>query len=254
MSFSIWGMVVLMLIAAGAAWLLVKGDRKMWERYERSVLSTLLLTAVAGVAALAVCKVGRWWADMLWWLLLVGVSALLVVRRLRCSSLKLLGAVALSMLLTSLTVGSVLLWAVSAGSQPLSHSFFVAVTCVMVFHLFMTMRSGMQAYLFSLRHTVAHRQYLLANGATHLESLMPSIGRALRAALLPAVHRLSSPVLVSMPMLLAGMLVGDVPPLSALTFALLLVVACLSSTVIAMTAAMWLADRCLFDRHDQLLV
>ena len=48
----------------------------------------------------------------------------------------------------------------------------ILLAAVLVVLLLMAVTSGVRTYRRSLRHTEAHRRYLLANGATRLESVM----------------------------------------------------------------------------------
>lgn len=125
---------------------------------------------------------------------------------------------------------------------------FWPVFGVVVIGLLLSVPRAMEAYHRSLKHTVAHRRYLLANGATHLESLVPTVRRALRAALLPVAWRWSSPLIVGMLLLLLGLLIGGVTPAAAVVTTLLMWVAVVASSVLSSVLAMWLADRLLFKK------
>lgn len=56
------------------------------------------------------------------------------------------------------------------------------LTAMLLVFLIPIVVTGLRAYKDSRNATLAHREYLLGNGATLLESLMPSVRRALRAA------------------------------------------------------------------------
>ena len=128
---------------------------------------------------------------------------------------------------------------------------FWPVLGMLVIGLLLSVPRAMQTYQRSLMHTEAHRRYLLANGATHFESLIPSVRRALRSAVLPVVWHWSSPLMVAMLFLFLGLLVGGVTPAAAVVTTLLMWVAVLASSVLSSVLAMWLADRILFKKPTE---
>lgn len=128
---------------------------------------------------------------------------------------------------------------------------FWPVYGLMVIGLLLSVPRAMQTYHRSLKHTEAHRLYLIANGATHLESLVPSVRRAFRAALLPVAWRWSSPLVVAMPFLLLGLLIGGVTPAAALATTVLMWVAVVAASVLSSALAMWLADFFLFKKPTE---
>ena len=120
---------------------------------------------------------------------------------------------------------------------------FWPVFGVVVIGLLLSVPRAMETWHRSLKHTDAHRRYLVANGATHLESLVPTVRRALRAAVLPVAWRWSSPIVVAMLLLLLGLLIGGVTPAAAVATTLLLWVAVVAASVLSSVLAMWLADK-----------
>ena len=173
-TFSLFGVIALLLMALAAMGCAVMADRRMSVRYQRAAVVNVLQVVMAGLLFWAAYRLDSLWVDLLWWLMLVVLSALTVQHRLRSQNLGLLLAVGIALLLATMVVGAVLLSAVSGGSRFFCFSLFVPLSTILTLHTALSLHKGLQTYLFSLRHTIAHRQYLLANGATHLESVMPS--------------------------------------------------------------------------------
>ena len=121
--------------------------------------------------------------------------------------------------------------------------FFIPITAVMVTHLVVAVKETLQTYQRSLTHTEAHRLYMQANGATLLESLMPSVRRALRATVQPQLRTMAQPLLVTMPLLFVGMLLGGVSPATAVVVMILLMMAAFVSTVVAAIVALYCFKR-----------
>ena len=117
------------------------------------------------------------------------------------------------------------------------------VAGVVLVLMLLSVPRGMQAYQRSLLATEAHRRYLLACGASHLEEVMPSVRRALRAALLPLTLHRMSPMVWVLPLLLFALLMGGFPLWTTVGLVLLVWGAVLASSVLATVLAIWLADR-----------
>ncbi len=133
--------------------------------------------------------------------------------------------------------------AVGAGCFVLAFggSLFWPAAGLLLVLLLMAVTSGVRTYRRSLRHTEAHRRYLLANGATRLESVIPSVRRALRSAVLPlALHRTSSMLLV-LPVLFFALLLGGFSLAGAMVALLLLWLLALAVGVLATVLALWLS-------------
>lgn len=114
---------------------------------------------------------------------------------------------------------------------------------LMLVFLLMSVPRAFRAYQRSLVHTDSHRRYLLANGATHLESLMPSVRRAFRAALLPlSLHR-TSPMLFVLPFLFFTLLADGFSLGAALVCIVLSWLTALAVAVLAVVLSLWLSDR-----------
>lgn len=129
---------------------------------------------------------------------------------------------------------------------------FGLVAACLAVCLLLSLPRAMQTYVRSLEHTEAHRRYLLANGATHLETIIPSFRRALKAVLLPmSFWRL--PLVVGLPLLFLGLLMGGSTVAAALVSVLLLWMATTAASVLACMLMLWMADKWLFDKHDNFL-
>ena len=139
----------------------------------------------------------------------------------------------------------------TAGCMVLSlhgHRFFLLLLIVYCC-LLLSAPKSMEAYLRSLKHTEAHRRYLLANGASHLESIIPSVRRALRAALLPLLWQRTSAMPLAMLMLMFGLKICSATWAAAIVIAAMTWIAVLAASVLTAVMQIWLADRLLFGKR-----
>lgn len=250
---SLWGAVVLLMLAAVAASLLVLVDRRLGIRLGRAMLLATLQLAVLGGVTWGLMTMDRWWLDVLWFLAMVLAVTVILLQQLRWGFERLFLPVAASVLVGTAVIGACLLWTLTAEKPYLTQYLLIPAVGLLLSHQLVSVRQGMQAYLSSLRHTAEHRHYLLSCGATHLESVIPSARRALRAAVLPSLRNMISPFVISLPLVFCGMLMCGAAPLAAVIAVWLLLVADFSATVLTLILAFWLSDKLLFDRQDNLL-
>lgn len=250
---SIWGTIVLLLLTALAASFFLLIDRRLGVRLSRAMLVATIQLAVLSGATWTIFYVDKWWADVLWLLIMMVAVCLFLLRQLRWGLERLWLPVLAAILIGTMAIGAVVLWTLTPGKPFMSHHLFIPVAGILLTHLLSSVGQGMQTYLGSLRHTTEHRHYLLASGATHLESIMPSARRAIRAALMPSLRSMTSPVMLTLPPLFCGMLMFGASPLTAVTIVWLLLAACFTATVLTLILAFRLSDKRLFDKQDNLL-
>lgn len=230
------GVVMLLVLLAGAVAVLAWADNKSLWRILKAFASLTLQMIVVGGGAWVVYHYNSIWISVLW---LVGMMALatgwcMMEGRLKQRNMMLpvAGAVVGSSMLT----GGLLMWCLSSRAM-------VPVVGVLLYYLTTAVVQMMQTYASSLRHTTAHRAYLTANGATRLETLMPSVKRALRAAVMAQIKQMAQPLVVAMPTLFCGMLLGGAQPLGAVAVTLLLMAAAFVASVVATLLFLTLAER-----------
>ena len=233
---SIWGaaLVVILLFVSVAVYALID-RREMWRTMK--VFGCLTgQTALVTVGMWVAYRLDSWWINLLWVILMMGLSMVWCLYVLRSQwRQQLLPIVA------SMTTGTL----VGFGSMTLcvpSH-YYLPVLGVILAFLSLSVVQTLQTYQRSLFHTAAHRQYMQANGATLLESLMPSIRRALRAAVQPQLKIMARPLLVVAPLLFGGMLLGGASPVVSFIAILLLMSATFTATVVTAIVALYCFKR-----------
>jgi len=233
---SFWSLALLLPLlgaALGLFWLI---DRKMLRRMLRVMGIALGQMVLAGAYVWLLYKADRWWVDALWLVVMAAATAFFSVRRARLAWQQCLWPAAAGVALAAVIVSSVLLLSFSS-------RLFVPIAAIVMGHTMASQAKCLQTFTSSLRHTDSHRRYLLANGASVLEALMPSIRRAMRASLLPMLKRLDSPLAVVLPLLFCGMLMGGASAAAALVATLLLWAAAIVACVMACVATLWLYAR-----------
>lgn len=226
-------LVVLLMASIVIYWLI---DRKEMMRVLKVFGLMAGQMAVVGVIIWTVYKANAWWANLLWLVVLIALATGWCLLKMRKTWKQMLMPI-----IAALTAGTL----IGSGVMMLclSGRFFIPVTVVVVAHLVVAVKDTLQTYQRSLMHTEAHRQYMQANGASLLESLMPSVRRALRATVQPQLRTMAQPLLVTMPLLFVGMLLGGISPATAVFVMILLMMAAFVSTVVAAIVALYCFKR-----------
>jgi ABC-type iron transport system FetAB permease component len=125
----------------------------------------------------------------------------------------------------------------------LPHRLFWPVLVVTGACLLLSVPRAVNTYVWTMRHTEDHRRYLVACSATHLESVMPCVRRALRSALLIVLFRQRSPIVLALLLFFCGILIGGATLWAALLIVLLVWLSVLAASVLASVLALFLTDK-----------
>jgi len=250
---SLWGAVPVLLLFGMAVALLALTDRSFLMRiFQVTVIHVSQMLLLGGCVWL-LWRLSCWWADTLWLLLTVTTVAFLLIDKARLNWYKLLLPVTVALLAgLSLPLLALLMSFRQAGAG--LWQIFVPLAAVLVGQLYVGASRALQTYTRQLRHTQQHYQYMVANGATHLEALMPSVRRGLKAAVLPLLGQMVKPLLIVVPLLFCGLLLAGAQPVVAVVASLLIVGASLSAQVISSVLMFCLADRFFYDAQDRFIV
>ena len=116
---------------------------------------------------------------------------------------------------------------------------FWPLLVVLVLLQVLAVGASLTTYWRSVLRTKAHRRYLLANGATHLESLIPSVRRALRAAMLALSWHRPKTIPLAFLMLFCGLLMCGTSIAAALVVVVLTWVAAWVAAMVSTIVAVW---------------
>jgi ABC-type iron transport system FetAB permease component len=233
---SILGVVAVLILLSAAIGLFAVTDRRTMHRVLRVLGVYVAGILVLGGGCWLIWRTDAWWACAAWLVVMLLLACGWCLHLLRPGWQPLVLPVGLSLLAGSLVGGGSLMLCLPKWC-------FVPVFGMVIAGLITSVTQTVQTYQRSLLHTEAHRQYLVANGASVLESLMPSVRRALRASVLSLLRTMASPLVVMMPMLFAGLLLGGASPAATVAVSLLSAAAVLSASVVAGIVAIYCFKR-----------
>lgn len=228
---------LLLLVIPG--YLLYTYDRLTLPKAALAVVRMMVQLSVMGGLLWLLYRFNSVWLNLLWLLLLVVAAAFLMVSRTQIRSRILFLPACISMFVSVLAVSAYILFVVLRPESPMSAQWFVPVTGVLMAHVLMTNIHAVRTYFDSLRQDSQPYYTLLGNGASRLKALTPYFTRALKSMTVPAMASLSAMGLFVLPMLLSGLLMGGMPPVTAVTVFILLIIASITASVLSLALTIW---------------
>ena len=205
----LWGAALVAMLVVIAMLALAFVDRKMLRRMLVVFGTTVAQMVVVGTVVLLAFKTFAWWAYLLWYLLVLFLSICWVLYPIQFMWKRMLLPISAAVLVGSIVLG---------GST---------ILCLPI-NVFMTVYSVLMACL-----TASMIQTMV----NHLRSMhqpdAPKQELSWRESVLPQVRSMAQPLVMVMPMLYAGMLVGGVSPDIGLLIILLLIAASFVANVLA---------------------
>lgn len=206
---SLWGAVFVAIIVVIAMIALGFVDSKMLRRMLVVFGATVAQMVVVGAVVLLAFKTFAWWAYLLWYFLVLFLSICWVLYPIQFMWKRMLLPISAAVL-----AGSIVLGGSTILCLPIN--VFMTVYSVLMACMTASMIQTMVNYLRSMHQPDAPKQEL-----------------SWRESVLPQVRSMAQPLVMVMPMLYAGMLVGGVSPYIGLLIILLLIAASFVANVLA---------------------
>lgn len=222
--------LLLLILPLGALYLL---DRPSMKPFATALTKGFIQLLIFSLIVWAVYKVDNIWLSIGWLLVMAVWAGFLVITKCKLTILQYLFPVSTGLFGGTLLVGLWLLVAV----LPIDHisaRWFLPVMAVLLGHSASMLVRGINIFVTMLQRNRGQYDFLLGNGASQWQALMPFIRTSLLAILSPTIANLSALALVSLPLLFCGMLLGGFAPINAFAMMLYAVLGCIASSVLAL--------------------
>ena len=206
---SLWGAALIAFLVVVTMLALAFVDRKMLRRMLIIFGATVAQMVVVGAVVLLAFKTFACWAYLLWYLLVLLLSICWVLYPIQFMWKRMVLPISIAVLAGSIVLGG-------STMLCLPINVFMTVYSVLMACMTASMIQTMINYLRSMHQPDAHKQEL-----------------SWRESVLPQVRSMAQPLVMVMPMLYAGMLVGGVSPYTGLMIILLLIAASFVANVLA---------------------
>ena len=200
---SLWGAAIVACVVLVAAIALAFFDRQMLRRMLVIFGATVAQMAVVVAVVWLVYQTNAWWAYLVWFLLVLALSICWCLFPLQSLWKKMLRPVSVAMLVGSIVVGG-------SAMLMLPTSVFLSIYSVLMACMTASLMQTMMRYLRNQQKP-----------------------EALREDMLHQIRNLAQPLVMVVPMLYAGMLLGGVAALEGLLVTLLLIAASFVANILA---------------------
>ena len=200
---SLWGAAIVACVVLVAAIALAFFDRQMLRRMLVIFGATVAQMAVVVAVVWLVYQTNAWWAYLLWFLLVLALSICWCLFPLQSLWKKMLRPVSVAMLVGSIVVGG-------SAMLMLPTSVFLSIYSVLMACMTASLMQTMMRYQRNQQKP-----------------------EALREDMLHQIRNLAQPLVMVVPMLYAGMLLGGVAALEGLLVTLLLIAASFVANILA---------------------
>ena len=200
---SLWGAAIVACVVLVAAIALAFFDRQMLRRMLVIFGATVAQMAVVVAVVWVVYQTNAWWAYLLWFLLVLALSICWCLFPLQAIWKKMLRSVSVAMFVGSIVVGG-------SAMLMLPTSVFLSIYSVLMACMTASLMQTMMRYQRNQQKP-----------------------EALREDMLHQIRNLAQPLVMVVPMLYAGMLLGGVAALEGLLVTLLLIAASFVANILA---------------------
>ena len=242
--------LLLLVIPVGVLYL---WDKKLLRTFGVAVARMIGQLLVACLMVLALFRFDYLALRLGWLVLLACYTAAVVLIRLKLDVRRFLWPVAVGQLVGMLLPGYYLRLAVLPMDESLYATWLVPVMALLAGHTTASQIRGLGTYFSALKDEEQEYEYRRGNGKNHLQALIPFVKRAVQSILSPASANLSVMGLFTLPLLLCGLLLSGMEPLTAFVVMVAMLVVCTSCEAQSKKFVMYELPAPLKDRPEQIL-
>ena len=222
--------LLLLILPFGALYLL---DRPTMKPLAVALTKGFVQLLIFSLIAWGVYKVDNIWLSIGWLLVMAVWAGFLVINKCKLTIQSYLFPTSAGLFVGVLLIGLWLLVAVLPIDQ-ISARWFIPVMAVLLGHSAAMLVRGLGNFVTMLQRNRGQYDFMLGNGASQWQALVPFMRSCLLAILSPTIANLSALALVSLPLLFCGMLLGGFTPINAFAIMLYAVLGCIASSVLSL--------------------
>lgn len=189
---------------------------------------------------------------LFWFVAVVLIGSSFVCSRANLSRRLLLVPIAVGQTVAVVVVALYVLLCIFCQHDILDPRWSIAVAGLLLSGVQVTVSPVIKEFYATLQHDIQSYYFLLGNGATHREALMPIVRRAIEKSFSSVLSITALIGLTIFPDALYGMILGGIAPAVAVSYTFAIVAATLAATVIAVLTTLYVADRTTFDTYGRL--
>lgn len=217
-----------------------------------SVVRMVVQLALVGMYMYWLFDQNNVWLNLLWLLLMSGVTTGMVIRQARLNYKAAFLPLFVSIFVSTLAISLYIIKLVMNIDEVFISRWFIPVNALFLSLSAETIGLVLREYYIGLVRFREHYYYKVGNGATWIQAIAPILRRALDRGYLAVSHQLSLTGLVVFPGVLLGLLMMAVDPWYAVVTTVVLLVATLAFQVLAILLSVFLTHRVVTTVRGQL--
>jgi putative ABC transport system permease protein len=229
--------LLLLILPFGALYIL---DRPSIRPLAIALAKGLIQLLIFSLVVWGVFKVDNTWINIVWFLAMTLWGGWMIVSKCKLSVKDYLLPASAGLFVGVLGVGLWLLVAVLP-IDAITARWFVPIMAILIGHSASMQVRGLSTFVSLITNNRAQYDFLIGNGASKWQALMPFMRSSLLAIISPTITNLSALALATLPLLFCGMLLGGLSPINAFAVMLYSVIGCIASSVLSLGVTLVLA-------------
>ena len=252
MDISYWSLGVVLL-------LLLIPVYYIW-RYETKLLKAVCIGAVRMIVQLLFIGVYLRYlfewdnpvVNCLWVLLMVYIAAETAINRTKVRRAVLMWPLIVGLVVASVLIGFYFLGIVLKLDNVFSAQYFIPIMGILLGNMLTVNVIAVGTFYSTLQREQNLYYFLLSNGASRNEALMPFMRQAIVKSFAPTIANMAVMGLVSLPGTMIGQILGGSTPDVAIKYQIMIVVVTMSASMLSLVIAIKLSCRRAFDAYGRL--
>ena len=229
--------LLLLILPFGALYLL---DRQSVRPLAIALAKGLVQLLIFSLVVWGVYKVDNTWITLVWFMAMTLWAGWMIVSKCKLSVKDYLLPASAGLFVGVLAVGLWLLVAVLP-IDAITARWLVPIMAVLIGHSAIMLVRGLSTFVSLTTNNRAQYDFLIGNGASKWQAMMPFMRSSLLAVISPTIANLSALALATLPLLFCGMLLGGLSPINAFAVMLYSVLGCIASSVLSLGVTLVLA-------------
>ena len=229
--------LLLLILPFGALYIL---DRPSIRPLAIALAKGLVQLLIFSLIVWGVYKVNNTWITIVWFLTMTFWAGWMTVNKCKLLVKDYLLPASAGLFVGVLAVGLWLL-VVVLPIDSITARWFVPVMAVLTGHSAVMLVRGLSTFVSLIIHNRAQYDFLIGNGASKWQALIPFMRSSLLAVISPTIANLSALALAALPLLFCGMLIGGLSPINAFAVMLYSVLGCIASSILSLGVTLVLA-------------
>lgn len=193
-----------------------------------------------------------WWLNLIWGLLMIIVATITIGRRSNMKKSIFIVPIFLSILFSMIIVDGYFLGIVIKLNNVFSAMYFIPITGMILGNCLRSNVIALSSFYKNLNKDRTMFRFLIANGATREEAIMPFMRESLRLSFNPTIANTAVIGLISLPGMMTGQLLGGSSPDVAIKYQIMLVITIFVASLITVFLSIKIVNLFVFDKFDRL--